>query len=97
MAVRFKLDLKKEFERSAEEKKDSEAHKIVQALRDHTPVDTGRARDGWAYRDGAIVNDVEYISELNSGSSKQAPSHFIEKTLLANNHVTPNGTLVVSN
>ena len=60
-------------------------------LRRVTPVDTGRARRGWYNKkirkhrqliDGFIVNDVEYISELNKGTSKQAPKYFIEQVLV---------------
>lgn len=59
---------------------------MVDALVPATPVDTGAARKSWGYRiDGnhtVITNDVPYIQELNRGSSKQAPSFFVEMTLL---------------
>ena len=59
---------------------------MTQALKDATPVDTGRARDGWhAEYIGDVYNirnPVEYIDKLNEGSSKQAPAHFIENTVL---------------
>jgi len=64
------------------------------ALAAATPVDTGRARDSWRVEGDTIVNDVEYISKLNSGSSQQAPEYFIEKTLLAQQGVSPNGVIV---
>jgi len=56
-----------------------------------TPVKTGKARRGWqsdnvkdidGYSGAVIVNDVEYISYLNNGSSKQAPAYFIEQVLI---------------
>lgn len=56
-----------------------------------TPVDTGKARSGWGViksktifgsQVGEIFNNVEYISYLNNGHSKQAPEFFIEKVLL---------------
>lgn len=72
------------------------ATKIVQELRDETPVDTGRARDGWTQEeshDGVVIsNDVPYIESLNNGHSKQAPSFFVEKTLLR--HGTPSGNAI---
>jgi hypothetical protein len=95
MSVKVNLDLEKEFKKRAKKIRDQEANKLIEALKEVTPVDTGKARDGWQYEDGVIFNDVEYISDLNSGSSQQAPSHFIEKTLLENKHAVVNGTLVV--
>ena len=56
-----------------------------------TPVDTGVARKGWYTKKsrtlfngqvGEINNDVEYISFLNNGHSKQAPKYFIEQVLV---------------
>jgi hypothetical protein len=72
----------------------STAEELIQALKAATPVDTGQARDGWRYEDGKIINDVEYISELNEGTSKQAPAYFIERTLLAHSQVDSNGVIV---
>jgi hypothetical protein len=50
-----------------------------------TPVDTGRARQGWEVTtpqkfgdDGVIENSVPYIEVLNNGHSKQSPAGFIE-------------------
>jgi len=67
--------------------------KIRDALADATPVDTGNARDSWsadefhqAGGDGqqyvSIKNHTDYIQYLNQGTSKQAPEHFIEKTVI---------------
>jgi len=51
-----------------------------------TPVDTGLARDSWTLTilpGTAIVrNNVPYIDKLNQGSSKQAPSFFVETVAL---------------
>lgn len=65
-----------------------------------TPVDTGEARLGWfdeiernrygGFSGGTIVNDVEHISVLNTGSSKQAPKYFIEQVLVTIGVITPN-------
>lgn len=46
-----------------------------------TPVDTGRARNGWQLQlgqDPTIENQVPYVGKLNDGHSKQAPKMFIE-------------------
>jgi len=74
--------------------KEETTARVVESLKEATPVDTGNARDGWRIEDGKIVNDVEYISSLNEGHSKQAPSHFIEQTVLNTTGVKPNGTIV---
>ena len=67
--------------------------KITRDLKEATPIDTGQARDGWYYTSNSIENDVEYIDELNSGSSRQAPPHFIERTVLRKG-IRPNGIIV---
>lgn len=72
----------------------------VDTLKVVTPVDTGEARQGWrdlkVFRkgrklvDGFIKNDVEHISALNNGHSKQAPKYFIEQVLSKIGLITPN-------
>jgi hypothetical protein len=67
---------------------------LLSSLKVATPVDTGKARDSWALTPTGIENSVEYIDELNGGSSKQAPVYFIERTVLSNPVVTANGKIV---
>ena len=71
---------------------------MVADLKESTPVDTGLARDSWKAvekkRSIEISNDVEYLKYLNEGSSKQAPSHFVEKVALK--HGTPIGAITES-
>jgi len=69
---------------------------VLTDLKRETPVDTGRARDGWKIVGSKIINNVPYISYLNKGSSLQAPSHFVEKTAIRRTHVHPNGTIVTN-
>lgn len=71
---------------------------LVESLKDATPIDTGAARDSWKLsEDGSkIVSDCEYMDRLNSGSSKQAPAHFIEQTILENNDVIVHGSIIES-
>lgn len=68
----------------------------IARLKSTTPVDTGNARDGWMLdeKGKAIVNSVEYISDLNDGASDQAPSHFVEAALLADPNIKPGGIIV---
>lgn len=59
----------------------------VVALKYATPIDTGKARNGWHYNTlfgGKYVlrNNVEYLPALNAGHSAQAGPFFIERTLL---------------
>ena len=94
-----KVDFQKELEKLRKEVKDIEEDNIkertafaTEALTRVTPIDTGYARSRWTYRYekaqdnsviGIIDNDAPYIGILNRGHSKQAPSFFIEKTLIA--------------
>jgi hypothetical protein len=90
------MDLQKELLKRSEAIKNAKALELVEKLKAATPVDTGRARDGWKYDGKSISNDVEYIDELNRGSSTQAPSHFIERTIMEDASVSPNGTIVTN-
>ncbi len=67
---------------------------LIVSLKEATPVDTGNARDGWKLENDKIVNDVEYISQLNNGSSEQAPQFFIEKVVLRNPNMKAKGSIV---
>lgn len=75
-----------------------EASKMIADLEAATPVDTGLARDSWKLDDQGkrviISNDTPYIQYLNEGSSKQAPSHFVEKIALK--YGTPLGAITES-
>jgi hypothetical protein len=61
------------------------ANDIFRGVKDHTPVDTGRAKRGWRLlrrRFGFIINNyVPYIRFLEQGSSKQAPRGMVKPTL----------------
>jgi hypothetical protein len=96
MKVLLKGDFLLEVSSIKEKLAEKKINECVTALRDATPVDTGKARDGWKVVGKSIQNDVEYIDRLNEGSSPQAPTHFIEKTLLAQRNIVPRGTIVRS-
>lgn len=70
--------------------------RLVADLRAATPIDTGEARSSWSttstIRGQNVINSAEHIARLNEGSSKQAPSHFIEATALK--YGTPSGVIV---
>ena len=71
---------------------DEQSDELLDKLKQATPVDQGHARDSWRldkeFIDSeqetqiAIVNDAEYIDELNRGTSRQAPARFIERETL---------------
>ena len=60
-----------------------------------TPIDTGAAKASWHTIGKEIVSDSSYIEDLNNGSSAQAPSFFIERAILADASLKPNGTIVL--
>lgn len=92
----FFQELEKEVVQAASPQVNSIKKKAVEELRKATPVDTGNARDSWSINsEGDINNSADYIDRLNYGSSSQAPSHFVEKTLLSIEHVKPNGMIVL--
>jgi hypothetical protein len=97
MTVKINIDFKAELVKQSKKLVERESLRLIDALKEATPVDTGHARDGWELRDNKIINEVEYIDELNAGHSQQAPSHFIERTLLANGNISANGVIVTPN
>ena len=94
--VKFSGNLMREIELAAAEQVEKKREELVAKLRAATPVDTGEARAGWKIVGSAIVNDVDHISNLNEGTSKQAPARFIERTLLQEPGVVPNGIIVTN-
>jgi len=87
-------ELKAELKREADLKVLKTKVKVMKKLAELTPVDTGEAQRGWRVVNDAIVNEVEHIEELNNGSSQQAPKRFIERALLTDVVVRPNGIMV---
>lgn len=72
---------------------------MLSELSKATPVDTGRAAASWhlittgnVFIPFKLLNDTEYIQYLNAGSSKQAPSFFVERIALK--YGKPVGTIV---
>ena len=76
------LNVNREFEMREQAYIDAKKREIVDRLREATPKDTGEASEGWVVTPTGIENPVSHIDQLNRGSSQQAPSHFIERTLL---------------
>lgn len=61
--------------------RDRLAASLLDALRAATPVETGRAREGWHMTETGLRNDVPYVGRLNAGSSRQAPAGFVEAAI----------------
>jgi hypothetical protein len=87
-------DIQKKKSEIITERKATVIRDLVDKLKAATPVDTGRARDGWKVSGNSIENDVPYIEQLNEGSSQQAPVYFIETTLLKQPGIKPSGIIV---
>lgn len=88
-------DIKKDFDKIVQKSLENKAENIINVLKENTPIDTGEARDGWKFVNKTIINNVDHIAFLNQGSSAQAGSNFIEKTVLSQKGVYPSGTIVV--
>ena len=86
--------IKVEFNDFVSNRKNKIINTTLEALKEATPVDTGHDRDGWTSTGNFIKNEVDYISILNQGTSDQAPKYFIEKTVLAQQGVSPSGIIV---
>ena len=54
---------------------------VKRVAQDETPVDTGQARRGWRRKGQDVLNNVEYITHLEDGHSKQAPSGIARPTI----------------
>ena len=54
---------------------------VNEVAKRETPIDTGQARRGWRRNKKDVVNNVEYITALEDGHSKQAPSGIARPTL----------------
>ena len=94
--TKYTKQLEDEFNKIVEEQFVKTKKELLQALKDATPEDTGEAREGWRLEGNTIVNDVDHVESLNRGTSQQAPSYFVERTLLSQKGVTPRGTIVRS-
>ena len=94
MTLQIKMNLQKTLKTEADKHAQRVKARIVSNLRNNTPVDTGTARDGWRVTEEGIINDVPYVDRLNKGSSRQAPSNFIEHTVLADKDVRVVGAIV---
>jgi hypothetical protein len=87
--------LKPEFSEEIKRLTAAKRRESLQRVAAATPVDTGKARASWRIEGKEVVSDVAYMADLNDGSSAQAPSYFIERAILADPSLVPNGTIVL--
>ena len=86
MALNVKLNARLQgFESSVEDGFQDLSREAFNRIKTRTPVDTGRARDGWTISgtptDITILNEVPYIEFLENGHSRQAPNGMVRITL----------------
>lgn len=86
----------KQFEASIKEIADRKRQETLRRVAAATPVKTGRARDSWRVEGTSVVSDVDYMDDLNRGTSQQAGPRFIERAILSDSSLTPNGTIVLN-
>jgi hypothetical protein len=88
--------LKEAHKKEVELKRKEASLKMKKELAEATPVDTGYAKSRWkvdhSSEGDVIKNDASYVEDLNNGSSRQAPSHFIETIALR--YGRPQGVVV---
>lgn len=81
ITVKGKIDLSKKMKQII----DDVTNDLQSELKRRTPVDTGRARDGWIQNKGRSVNtirnSVPYIDELEKGHSNQAPDGMVQPAI----------------
>lgn len=81
LTVKGSIDLNKMIKKIVDQVTDD----LQSELKLKTPVDTGRARDGWIKNKGrkvnTITNSVPYIEELDKGHSNQAPRGIVEPAI----------------
>lgn len=79
--IRGKVDLNKMVKKIVDEI----TNDAFDELKTRTPRDSGRAAEGWNVNRGrgvnTITNSVPYISELDKGSSSQAPMGMTKPTI----------------
>jgi hypothetical protein len=96
--TKFNNNLKKDLAKIVKKDRVAIENKLLNNLKNATPIDTGEAKAGWVKETNGdvtkIINNVDHISILNKGNSKQAPALFIEKTCLSTEGVLENGIIV---
>ena len=82
IGIKIKGDLFKELKAAIPSAKLKKTKELVQALKNATPVDTGKARDGWIIdKDGNIV-----VTKLNQEMIQQIAEQGNGKYVFASNY-----------
>lgn len=77
--------LSKEYSRDIHKVENEVSKDILKSVKDLTPVDTGKARNGWEIEEsqnGALItNDVDYIEYLEYGTKHQRAYAMVRLTM----------------
>jgi hypothetical protein len=68
-------------QKKVEEVQDIFLVNCLESIKAKTPVDTGRARDGWYIAGKQILNDVPYVPYLEMGTEKMRPFAMVAATV----------------
>lgn len=74
-------DIMKDIHKKSRRFVDAVMKDVKEVVADETPVDTGRAQRGWRRKNKDVLNNVEYITALEDGHSKQAPDGMMRPTI----------------
>lgn len=67
-------DIRKDMEKESERFISAVMRDVEEVAQDVTPVDTGQARRGWRNTSKGVLNNVDHITYLEDGWSRQAPT-----------------------
>lgn len=67
-------DIRKDMEKESKRFISAVMRDVEEVAQDVTPVDTGQARRGWRNTNKGVLNNVDHITHLEDGWSKQAPT-----------------------
>ncbi len=67
-------DISKDIKRESQRFIAAVMHDVKEVAVEVTPVDTGQARRGWRNTRKGVLNNVDHITPLEDGWSRQAPT-----------------------
>jgi hypothetical protein len=84
-------DIMKDIEKKSKNFISAVMDDVKRVAANETPVDTGHAQRGWRRRKQGVLNNVDYITHLEDGHSKQAPSGIARPTIKEINRLYKKG------
>ena len=86
--------MNRDFKEQSRQQERKLKRKLLTNIKEATPVDTGRARNGWRLIANNIINEVPYVDDLNNGTSTREPLFFIERAVLNTRGIKVRGQIV---